>query len=160
VNSHQSLSASNFIILCNVSVSRDLLQAIIQFFNTQYQTIITLRMLFNTVWKEVPSQIRSPSEKSTQLITICSGLLTNGRNIDGEHLIAHLKFQWFNRLKAHYLEKVKIWHKHTKWIMLCRVKVKKSVLSKYCLIICGMKWLLVICRILATTDLLYGKKGH
>ena len=28
-NSHQSLSASNFIILCNVSVSRDLLRAII-----------------------------------------------------------------------------------------------------------------------------------
>ena len=86
-------------------------------------------MLFNTVWKEVPSQIRSPSEKSTQLITICSGLLTNGRNIDGEQLIAHLKFQWFNRLKAHYLEKVKIWHEHTKWIMLCRVKVKKNLYS-------------------------------
>ena len=34
-NSHQSLSASNFIILCNVSVSRDLLRAIIQFWNTQ-----------------------------------------------------------------------------------------------------------------------------
>ena len=33
-NSHQPLSASNFIILCNVSVSRDLLQAIIQFWNT------------------------------------------------------------------------------------------------------------------------------
>ena len=28
-NSHQSLSASNFITLCNVSVSRDLLRAII-----------------------------------------------------------------------------------------------------------------------------------
>ena len=29
-NSHQSLSASNFIILCNVSVSRDLLWAILE----------------------------------------------------------------------------------------------------------------------------------
>ena len=34
-NSHQSLSASNFNILCNVLVLRDLLQAIIQFLNTQ-----------------------------------------------------------------------------------------------------------------------------
>ena len=34
-NSHQSLSASNFIMLCNVSVSRDLLRAIILFWNTQ-----------------------------------------------------------------------------------------------------------------------------
>jgi len=34
-NSHQSLSASN-ITLCNVSISRDLLQAIIQFWNTQW----------------------------------------------------------------------------------------------------------------------------
>jgi len=34
--SHQSLSALNFIILCNVSVSRDLLRTIIQFWNTQW----------------------------------------------------------------------------------------------------------------------------
>ena len=33
-NSYQSLNASNFNILCNVSVPRDLLRAIIQFLNT------------------------------------------------------------------------------------------------------------------------------
>ena len=35
-NSHQSLSASNFNILCNVSVLKDFLWAIIQFLNTQW----------------------------------------------------------------------------------------------------------------------------
>ena len=49
-NSHHSLSISNFIIFCKVSVSRDLLRAIIQFWNTHYDSRDRNVAKYNEVW--------------------------------------------------------------------------------------------------------------
>ena len=49
-NSHHSLSISNFIIFCKVSVSRDLLRAIIQFWNTHCDSRDRNFAKYNEVW--------------------------------------------------------------------------------------------------------------